>query len=121
MARSGVAWPATLSEVVASAGLMTVVLCCARSGRKETGPFAVAAWLLAAVVATPSASYANPAITIAAFFAGGPIALSLSQTLAYVPAEIAGALIALIPVSIAYPRGSAIYRATVEPRLEHAA
>jgi len=92
-----------------------------RSGRKETGPFAVGAWLLAAVVATPSASYANPAITIAAFFAAGPIALSLSQTLAYVPAEIAGALIALIPLSIAYPRGSAIYRATVEPRLEHAA
>jgi glycerol uptake facilitator-like aquaporin len=107
----GVTWPTVLSEVVASAGLMTVVFSCARSGRKETGPFAVGAWLMAAIIATPSTSYANPAIAIAALFTGGPIALSPSQALAYVPAEIGGALIALIPVSIAYPRGSESYSA----------
>jgi len=111
----GVTWPAALSEVVASAGLMTVVFSCARSGRKDTGPFAVGAWLFAAIIATPSGSYANPAITIAALFAGGPIALSPLQAVAYLPAEIVGALIALIPVSIAYPRGSATYRTAVEP------
>ena len=87
----GVTWPAALSEVIASAGLMTVVFCCARSARKETGPFAVGPWLLAAIVATPSTSYANPAIAIAALFAAGPITLSPYQALAYVPAEIVGA------------------------------
>jgi len=117
----GATWLAALSEVIASAGLMTVVFSCARSGRKETGPFAVGAWLLAAIVATPSTSYANPAIAMAAVFAAGPITLSPSQALVYVFAEIAGALIALIPVSIAYPRGSAAYRAPVEARVEDGA
>lgn len=98
------AWRTVLSEVVASFALMTVVFCCARAGKRDTGPFAVGAWLFAAIFATPSTSYANPAISIAAFFAAGPVALSGLQILAFVPAEIAGALLALTIVSAAYPR-----------------
>lgn len=92
-----------LSEVIATAGLMIVIFGCSRSALGQTGPFAVGAWLMAAIVAMPSGSYANPVITVAATLVGGGIALSPHVALLYVPAEIAGALIALGVISIAYP------------------
>ena len=80
-------WRPTSSEVLATAGLMIVVFGCARSGKAETGPFALGAWLAGAIVATPSTSYANPAITLAALFASGPIALPADTASLYVVAE----------------------------------
>lgn len=91
-----------LSEVVASAGLMTIVLGCARSTKWETGPFAVGAWLTAAILATPSTSYANPAIAIAAIFAAGPVALAPSIAAAYVVAQLIGMAIAIVINRIAF-------------------
>ncbi len=94
--------------------LMIVVLGCARSGRAETGPFAVGAWLAGAIVATPSGSYANPAIALGAIVASGPIALSVNTAFLYVPAEIAGALLALLVVAVTYPLRSRRSRRTVD-------
>ncbi|MBU0583513.1 MAG: aquaporin [Alphaproteobacteria bacterium] len=91
------------SEMLASAGLMLVVFGCSRSGRTETGPFAVGAWLAAAIIAMPSMSYANPAVTIAALFASGPAALQGSTAAWFVLAELAGALFALLLVNLVYP------------------
>lgn len=84
-----------LSEVVASTGLMTIVFGCARSAKWETGPFAVGAWLTAGILATPSTSYANPAVTIAAVFAAGPVALSPLTAAGYVVAQLFGMLLAM--------------------------
>jgi glycerol uptake facilitator-like aquaporin len=81
------------SEIVASAGLLVVVFGCARSGRAETGPFAVGAWLLAIAVTLPSA-YANPALTLGALVAAGPVALGGPDVLRHVPSQFAGALLA---------------------------
>ena len=106
-ALTGTSWKVVFSEVIASAGLMIVVFGCARSGRADTGPFAVGAWLAGAIIATPSTSYANPAIALAAIAAGGPIALSANIAVFYVSAEIAGALLALVVVAIVYPLHSA--------------
>lgn len=92
-----------LSEAIASAGLMIIVFGCARSGRAQTGPFAVGAWLCGAILTMPSGSCANPAIAVAALFAAGPAALPLPTVLSYLPAEIVGALLALLVISIAYP------------------
>ncbi|SDR60796.1 Glycerol uptake facilitator (Major Intrinsic Protein Family) [Rhizobiales bacterium GAS191] len=100
-------WALSCSEIVASAGLMIVVFGCARSWRIETGPLAVGAWLSAAIMATPSTSYANPAITLAAIFADGPIALSVTTAVAYMAAQLVGALLAFLVVIIAYPRRAA--------------
>jgi glycerol uptake facilitator-like aquaporin len=108
-------WTLVASEVIATAGLMIVVFGCSRSGRIETGPFAAGAWLSAAIIATPSTSYANPAIALAAVFAGGPIALSTSTALLYVPAEVAGALVAFMVVAVAYPRRLSNARLTPDP------
>ena len=91
------------SEAVASCGLMIVVMGCARSAKWETGPFAVGAWLTAAILATPTASYANPAVTIGAIFGAGPTALTAGSALVFVLAQLAGALLAKIVILIAYP------------------
>jgi len=94
-----------ISELVASAGLMLVVFGSSRSGRPESGPFAVAAWLVAAVIATPTGSYANPAVVIGAMVTAGPIALGGRSALAYAIAEIAGALIAISVITALFPAG----------------
>jgi glycerol uptake facilitator-like aquaporin len=94
------------SEAVATAGLMIVVFGCSRSGRAQTGPFAVGAWLAAASLATPSGSYANPAVTLGALFTGGPVGLPGGSALLYVVAQSAGALVAFLAISVAYPKPS---------------
>jgi glycerol uptake facilitator-like aquaporin len=53
-----------LSEFVATFGLLSVVLGCARS-RSSAVPFAVAAYITAAYWFTGSTSFANPAVTLA--------------------------------------------------------
>jgi glycerol uptake facilitator-like aquaporin len=93
---------------------MTIVFGCARGRRPETGPFAAGAWLAAAIMATPSTSYANPAVTVAALFVTGPIALSTTTALIYVPAQIVGALIALLVIVTVYPRRFTSERPAVE-------
>jgi glycerol uptake facilitator-like aquaporin len=91
------------SEFVSSAGLMVVVFGSSRGGKTDAGPFAVGAWLTAAIVATPSGSYANPAIALAAMFSGGQAGLSVQTAFAYLPAQIAGAMLAFIVVTICFP------------------
>lgn len=89
------------SEIVATAGLMVVVFGCARSRRAETGPFAVGAWLLAIAVTLPTAS-ANPALTLGALVAAGPVALSGPDALRHVPSQLLGALLAFALIRAAY-------------------
>jgi glycerol uptake facilitator-like aquaporin len=98
------------SEVLASASLMLVVFGCSLSGRRDAGPFAVGAWLAAAILATPSLSYANPAVALAAFFATGPVALPGWLALTYAIAEVLGALLALPLVGLAFPANAALAR-----------
>jgi glycerol uptake facilitator-like aquaporin len=100
----GPTWALAVSELACSFGLMLVVFGCARSGQRDTGPIAVGAWLAAAIIATPSSSYANPAITIAAVVSNGPVRVSITVASLYVIAQILGALIALGGISVLYPR-----------------
>ena len=96
-------WSLVSSEFICSLALMLIVFGCIRSGRTITGPLAVGAWLIAAILATPSASYANPALTMGAVIARGSIALSPTTAISYVIAQIAGAAVALLPLSAIYP------------------
>ncbi|MDI7860335.1 aquaporin [Rhizobiaceae bacterium n13] len=90
------------SEFVAATGLLIIVIGCGRSSRWDTGPFAVGAWLTAAILATPSTSYANPAVTIAAVFAGGPVALTVVSAVTFVAAQIVGLLAAIVITKVAF-------------------
>ncbi|QNE31064.1 MIP family protein [Sphingomonas sp. NBWT7] len=100
----GLGWNGAVSEIVASAGLMLVVFGCARSGRASTGPFAVGAWLIADVIATPTTSYANPAVVLGALVTAGPLSLGHESAAPYLLGEGAGALIALAAVTLLLPR-----------------
>jgi glycerol uptake facilitator-like aquaporin len=91
-----------VSEFVASAGLLIIVISCARSSKWDTGPFAVGAWLTAAILATPSASYANPAVTFAATLAGGPVALGVVKAAAFGVVQLLGLVAALVVTQIAF-------------------
>lgn len=104
-ATAGLGAGGALSELIASAGLMLVVVGAARSGRPETGPFAVGAWLGAAIVATPTGSYANPAVVLGAALSSGPIALSRGSAAWYVAAEVTGTFLALLLLPIIAPAG----------------
>ncbi|MCA2431056.1 aquaporin [Rhizobium leguminosarum] len=111
-----------LSELVASAGLMTVVFGCARSSRWDTGPFAVGSWLVAAILATPSTSYANPAVTLAAAFASGPVALAPVTAVAFVAAQVMGMVVAIGINRIAFgsttePAGNAALAGSSQEKL----
>lgn len=99
----GLSWPGAASEFVASAGLMLIVFGCARSGRTATGPFAVGVWLFAAVLATPTASYANPAVVVGALVTSGPLALGIVNLIPYTLAEFAGAMVALAVIAALFP------------------
>lgn len=91
------------SEFLASAGLMLIVLGASRSAHPETGPFAVGAWLSAAVIATPTHSYANPAVAIGAMVSAGPIAVGSSTAALYVAAQVAGTVLALAIITFLLP------------------
>jgi len=104
------------SEVLASASLMLVVFGCSLSGRRDTGPFAVGAWLAAAILATPSLSYANPAVAVAAFFSNGPVALPGWLTSAYAVAELLGAALAWPLVGLLFPASTAQKQGSVTDR-----
>jgi arsenate reductase len=54
-----------LGEVVATLGLVLVVLGTVRTGRIELAAYAVAGWIAAAYWFTSSTSFANPAVTLA--------------------------------------------------------
>jgi arsenate reductase len=56
--------PILLSEVIATAGLLFVIVSLARTGRLQHVSWAVGAWIGAAYWFTASTSFANPAVTI---------------------------------------------------------
>ena len=57
-----------IGEIVATAGLIALILTLARTGRASLSAAAVAAWIGAAYWFTASTSLANPAVTIARMF-----------------------------------------------------
>jgi glycerol uptake facilitator-like aquaporin len=101
-------------EFVATAGLMVIVFGCARSARAETGPFAVGTWLVAVALTLPGA-YMNPALTLGALLATGPVALSTQGILSHVPSQCAGALLAFGIIRAAYEPGTATNRSSAKP------
>jgi glycerol uptake facilitator-like aquaporin len=101
-------------EFVATAGLMIIVFGCARSARAETGPFAVGTWVVAVAMTAPSA-YMNPALTVGALLAAGPVSLSGQGILNHVPSQCAGALLAFAIICAAYEPSAATNRRSANP------
>ena len=85
------------SEVVATFGLILVVLSCGRD-RPWSAPVAVGAYIAAAYWFTASTSFANPAVTLARGFTATFSGIELSGVPAFMLAQLAGVGLALLVV-----------------------
>jgi arsenate reductase len=92
-----------LGEVIATFGLLMVILGVVRSGRAATAPFAVAGYIAAAYWFTSSTSFANPAVTIGRTLSDTFAGIRPSSAPAFVAAQIVGGLGAIALVRYLHP------------------
>jgi glycerol uptake facilitator-like aquaporin len=90
-ARTG--WPTWTAEIIATAGLITVIGCCVR-WRPASTPFAVAGYVTAAYWFFPSTSFANPAVTLARSLTDTFSGIRPMDVPAFLIAQFAGAAVA---------------------------
>jgi glycerol uptake facilitator-like aquaporin len=100
-ARTGL--PLWIGEVVATAGLIAVIVALARTGRAAMSAVAVAAWIGAAYWFTSSTSFANPAVTIARMFSDTFAGISPASTPMFVLAQVVGAAVGTALIVTLYP------------------
>ena len=84
-----------LGEVVATLGLLLVILGVVRSDQARYVPFAVGGYIVAAYWFTSSTSFANPAVTIARTLTDSFAGISPSSVPGFVVAQVVGALLAV--------------------------
>jgi glycerol uptake facilitator-like aquaporin len=82
-----------LSEGIATAGLILVVMGCSNPSEAA---WRVAAWIGAAYWFTASTSFANPAITIARSLSDTFAGIAPAHVIAFVAAQLGGALVGLL-------------------------
>ena len=97
---SGALW---VGEIVATFGLLTVILGVVRSGRSATAPFAVAGYIAAAYWFTSSTSFANPAVTIGRTLSDTFAGIRWTSAPAFVAAQVVGGLGAIALGRYLYP------------------
>jgi len=95
--------PLLLSEVVATAGLLLVIVALARTGRAHHAPWAVAAWIGAAYWFTASTSFANPAVTIGRMLTGTYAGIAPASAPAFIVAQIIGGALGTALAVLLYP------------------
>jgi glycerol uptake facilitator-like aquaporin len=92
-----------LSEIIATLGLILVIMALARSGRARSAPAAVGAYIGAAYFFTSSTSFANPAITVGRMFSDTFAGIAPSSAPSFVGAQIVGGVLAFALVKALYP------------------
>jgi len=97
---SGGLW---LAEVVATFGLLLVVLGVVRSGRASAAPFAVAAYIGGAYFFTASTSFANPAVTVARSLSDTFAGIAPASVPAFVAAQVVGGGAGVVVARLLYP------------------
>jgi arsenate reductase len=93
-----------LGEVVATFGLVTVILGVVRAGRATLAPFAVGGYIAAAYWFTSSTSFANPAVTIARTLTDTFAGIKPSSAPMFIAGELFGALLAIALGVFLFPR-----------------
>lgn len=97
---SGGLW---LGEVVATFGLLLVILGVVRSGRAALAPFAVAGYIAAAYWFTSSTSFANPAVTVGRTLSDTFAGIAWSSAPAFVAMQLLGGLLAVALARFLFP------------------
>jgi len=97
-----------VGEIVATFGLLVVILGVVRSGRTATAPFAVGGYIAAAYWFTSSTSFANPAVTIGRTLSDTFAGIRWTSAPAFVAAQLAGGLAAIALARFLYPARSPV-------------
>jgi glycerol uptake facilitator-like aquaporin len=92
-----------LSEVVATAGLLFVIVALVRTGRTQHVAWAVGAWIGAAYWFTASTSFANPAVTIGRTVTGTYAGIAPASAPAFIAAQLIGGTLGTFLAVIVYP------------------
>jgi glycerol uptake facilitator-like aquaporin len=92
-----------LAEVMATVGLVLVIFALARTGRPQTAPAAVGAYIGAAYFFTSSTSFANPAITVGRMFSATFAGIAPSSAPSFIVAQVVGGVLALAVLRVLYP------------------
>ncbi len=95
-ARSGVALAG--SEALATFGLLVVIFGVVHAGRHDAVAAAVGAYIGAAIYFTSSASFANPAVTVARMFSDTYTGIAPGGVAAFVAAQLVGAGLAAVTI-----------------------
>lgn len=104
-----------LGEVVATAGLVLVIIALARTGRAAQTPWAVGAYIGAAYWFTSSTSFANPAVSVGRAFTDTFAGIAPASLPMFVAAQFAGGALALGLVALLYPTAPAVAGGLVVP------
>lgn len=92
-----------LGEVVATAGLVTVIFGLVRVGRAPLVAPAVGAYIGAAYFFTSSTSFANPAVTIGRAFTDSFAGISPASVLPFIGAQVLGAVLGYGVIRLLWP------------------
>ena len=82
-----------VGEVIATAGLITVIFVLVARSQDKLIPVAVAAWIGSAYFFTSSTSFANPAVTIGRVFSDTFAGINPASVLPFIIAQIIGAML----------------------------
>ena len=82
-----------VGEVIATAGLITVIFVLVARGQDRLIPVAVAAWIGSAYFFTSSTSFANPAVTIGRVFSDTIAGINPASVLPFIIAQLIGAML----------------------------
>lgn len=92
-----------LGEVVATAGLVLLILALIRTGRENLAAPAVGAYIGAAYWFTSSTSFANPAVTVGRVFTDTFAGISPESVAPFVLAQLVGAAVGVQLAGVLYP------------------
>jgi len=110
-----------LGELVATAGLIAVILTLARTGRASLSAASVAAWIGAAYWFTSSTSFANPAVTIARIFSDTFAGIAPASAPMFIVFQVLGAALGMGLALYLYPDIRADADAVVVPHRDQTA
>jgi arsenate reductase len=96
--------PHFFSEIVATAGLIFLVFALQRNGRKNLSAAAVGLYIFAACFATSSATFANPAVTVARSFTNSFTGIAPGSLPVYVAAQMIGGVCGAALTMLLFPR-----------------
>ena len=99
-------WGIWLAEVVATFGLLLVILGLVRTGRSTWIAASVAAYIVGAYWLTSSTSFANPAVSVGRMLSDTFAGIAPASVPGFVIAQCVGALIAVLVVIVLWPKHS---------------